>query len=558
MFVSARRIAESSGVAGPLVCYQGALVGDPVRRDRSRTIRSSLALAREILAALGEQGGVHATSSSRTASTCRATTSDARRYARSRASRCTSSATSRAGSPSPTTKIVTVGEPERARRSRRAWLPRFGRARVHRQVAAPVPGVRRAGRLQGASAASGVGELLGIRRPPTASRSATARTTSRCSSGPGSAWRSGRLHPSSSSCRLARAAVEEDGVPRSSRRWLPRAAADGLDPAHARPAPHPLSEPDAVRAALARRGDAALLDPALALDERTGARCRRASTSCAAAPQRRARPSSRRGQARGQGRSRRRAPGRRGDRRDARAQAHAAPTSSGCGGRRAARRGAAAAAEPAARVAPPLGIREEDAEVVRTVGEPPAFGFEPRDHLELAEGWIDMERGARTSGSRFAYLLGDVARLWLAIRQFALDPLSRARASRPVMPPVLVREEALSARASSRPTASRSTPSRDDDLYLVGTSEVLARGAAPGRDPAARPSCRCATAGSRRASGARPARRAATRAASSARTSSRRSRCSRSATRTARGTSTTGCSRSRRRSRRRSACTTAS
>ena len=58
------------------------------------------------------------------------------------------------------------------------------------------------------------------------------------------------------------------------------------------------------------------------------------------------------------------------------------------------------------------GMDEEDAQLVRTWGQLPEFGFEPKDHLELgsARGWIDMARGARLSGSRFAYRIGDVAR----------------------------------------------------------------------------------------------------------------------------------------------------
>ena len=67
----------------------------------------------------------------------------------------------------------------------------------------------------------------------------------------------------------------------------------------------------------------------------------------------------------------------------------------------------------------PDGTADEDAEEVRRVGEPPEFGFEPRDHLELAR--IDTERGARLSGSRFAYRIGAVARLELALYRFALE-----------------------------------------------------------------------------------------------------------------------------------------
>jgi seryl-tRNA synthetase len=116
---------------------------------------------------------------------------------------------------------------------------------------------------------------------------------------------------------------------------------------------------------------------------------------------------------------------------------------------------------------------EEDAVEVRRVGEPPAFAFAPRDHVELAgaAGALDLEAAARVSGSRFAYLLGPLVRVQLALVSLALDRIEAAGFT-PVVPPVLVREEAMwgtgffpTDRASIYRTA-------DDDLYLVGTSEV--------------------------------------------------------------------------------------
>ncbi|MBA3427499.1 MAG: serine--tRNA ligase, partial [Actinobacteria bacterium] len=61
----------------------------------------------------------------------------------------------------------------------------------------------------------------------------------------------------------------------------------------------------------------------------------------------------------------------------------------------------------------PDGFRDEDAEILRTHGLQPEFDFEPKDHLELGgpAGWVDMERAARVSGTRFAYRVGDVALL---------------------------------------------------------------------------------------------------------------------------------------------------
>ena len=117
----------------------------------------------------------------------------------------------------------------------------------------------------------------------------------------------------------------------------------------------------------------------------------------------------------------------------------------------------------------PDGFTEEDAAEVRRVGEPPQFAFEPRDHLEL--GWIDMERGARISGSRFAYRLGDVALAELALYRFALDAVA-AKGFVPVIPPVLVREEAMYG-TGFFPTEEVNIYSVErDGLYLTGTSEV--------------------------------------------------------------------------------------
>src|SRR3954452_2442628 len=92
----------------------------------------------------------------------------------------------------------------------------------------------------------------------------------------------------------------------------------------------------------------------------------------------------------------------------------------------------------------PDGMTEEDAELIREVGEKPSFDFDPRDHLEIGTelGLIDMERAARLSGSRFSYLMGDLVMLELALVRFALE-LTREEGHEPVVPPVLVREEAL-------------------------------------------------------------------------------------------------------------------
>ncbi|MEO8424667.1 MAG: serine--tRNA ligase, partial [Actinomycetota bacterium] len=106
-------------------------------------------------------------------------------------------------------------------------------------------------------------------------------------------------------------------------------------------------------------------------------------------------------------------------------------------------------------------------------GEPTAFDFEPRDHVALGEllGVLDIERAVRTSGSRFVYLLGDIVLLQFALVRHALDILM-ARGFTPVIPPVLVREEALYGTGFLPTEAVNIYKTEQDDLYLVGTSEV--------------------------------------------------------------------------------------
>ncbi len=110
-------------------------------------------------------------------------------------------------------------------------------------------------------------------------------------------------------------------------------------------------------------------------------------------------------------------------------------------------------------------------ELVREVGEIAAPPFEPRDHLELAGERIDMDRAARLSGSRFAYLKGDLVFLELALVRWALEKL-RGHGFEPVIPPVLVREQALYGTGFLPDTEQQIYSLPADDLYLVGTSEV--------------------------------------------------------------------------------------
>jgi len=106
--------------------------------------------------------------------------------------------------------------------------------------------------------------------------------------------------------------------------------------------------------------------------------------------------------------------------------------------------------------------------VLREVGSAGATG---RDHLELAGAMIDMERGARLSGSRFAYLRGGLVLLELALVQYALAKLI-GEGFEPVIPPVLVRERALVGTGMLPDTEQQIYRLPEDDLYLVGTSEV--------------------------------------------------------------------------------------
>ncbi|MGK2933230.1 MAG: serine--tRNA ligase [Solirubrobacterales bacterium] len=121
----------------------------------------------------------------------------------------------------------------------------------------------------------------------------------------------------------------------------------------------------------------------------------------------------------------------------------------------------------------PDGFTDEDAVMIREVGKPPEFGFEIRDHLELAaaQGMIDMESAAKTSGTRFAYLKGDLAMLEFSLVQNAMSVL-REEGHEPVIPPVLVREEALIGTGFLPGDRDQIYELPKDELYLVGTAEV--------------------------------------------------------------------------------------
>jgi seryl-tRNA synthetase len=117
---------------------------------------------------------------------------------------------------------------------------------------------------------------------------------------------------------------------------------------------------------------------------------------------------------------------------------------------------------------PPDPTAADADEVLREVGSAGATG---RDHLELAGSMIDMEAGARVAGSRFAYLRGDLVLLEMALVRWALEVLG-GHGFEPVVPPVLVREEALFGTGFLPDTEQQIYGLADDPLYLAGTSEV--------------------------------------------------------------------------------------
>ncbi|MDJ0961358.1 MAG: serine--tRNA ligase [Acidimicrobiia bacterium] len=118
------------------------------------------------------------------------------------------------------------------------------------------------------------------------------------------------------------------------------------------------------------------------------------------------------------------------------------------------------------------GLTEDDSVEVKTWGSIPEL-VEPKDHVELgdAHGFLDIERAAKVSGSRFGYLLGPLVRLEFALVQYCFDALE-PHGFRPVAPPVLVREDALYGTGFFPADREQVYAIERDDMYLVGTSEV--------------------------------------------------------------------------------------
>jgi seryl-tRNA synthetase len=121
----------------------------------------------------------------------------------------------------------------------------------------------------------------------------------------------------------------------------------------------------------------------------------------------------------------------------------------------------------------PDGFTDEDAAEVKRVGEPAAFEFEARDHVALGEllRVLDIDRAVRTSGARFVYLTGDIVFVQFALVRHAMDILAR-EGFVPVIPPVLVREQAMYGTGYLPDAEGQVYTTSEDDLYLVGTAEV--------------------------------------------------------------------------------------
>ena len=117
---------------------------------------------------------------------------------------------------------------------------------------------------------------------------------------------------------------------------------------------------------------------------------------------------------------------------------------------------------------PPDPTAPDEDEVLREVGDSGQTG---RDHLDLLDGLVDMEAGARVAGSRFAYLKGPLVLLELALVRWVLELLG-GKGFEPVVPPVLVREDALYGTGFLPDTEQQLYSLPEDELYLAGTSEV--------------------------------------------------------------------------------------
>src|SRR5256884_229060 len=122
----------------------------------------------------------------------------------------------------------------------------------------------------------------------------------------------------------------------------------------------------------------------------------------------------------------------------------------------------------------PIGKTEAENVVVREWGSKPDLGFAPRTHYDLGEalGIMDFEHAARVSGSRFAFLLGEGARLERALVQFMLDVHTREHGYKEVWPPMLVNSASMVGTANLPKFADAAFKVEDQDLWLIPTAEV--------------------------------------------------------------------------------------
>lgn len=138
----------------------------------------------------------------------------------------------------------------------------------------------------------------------------------------------------------------------------------------------------------------------------------------------------------------------------------------------------------------PVGASEDENVVVKTVGEPTKFDFIPKSHVELADAkdWIDKTRAAKVTGSRFAYLKGDLVQLQFALIQYVLatltsrDSIAKLIAENdlhiepkpfvPILPPVMIREDVYDQMDRLEPREDRyHIEGEDDNLWLIGSAE---------------------------------------------------------------------------------------
>ncbi|MCL1929671.1 serine--tRNA ligase [Candidatus Saccharibacteria bacterium] len=136
----------------------------------------------------------------------------------------------------------------------------------------------------------------------------------------------------------------------------------------------------------------------------------------------------------------------------------------------------------------PVGQSESENVVIKTAGKPTSFSFKPKNHWELAQarGWIDKDRAAKVTGARFAYIKGDLVKLWWAMQQFAVDEMTNEKVIEklikesglkisskpftPVLPPLMIRTGVYDAMDRLEPREER-YKIEGEDLWLQGSAE---------------------------------------------------------------------------------------